>query len=30
MKKVMRNVVGAVGIDLRLLGMIGALVSYYG
>ncbi|OUS04255.1 sugar ABC transporter permease [Rhodobacterales bacterium 52_120_T64] len=26
MKKAMRNVVGAVGIDLRLLGMIGALV----
>lgn len=26
MKKIMRNVVGAVGIDLRLLGMIGALV----
>jgi len=26
MKKFMRNVVGAIGIDLRLLGMIGALV----
>ena len=26
MKKLMRNAVGAIGIDLRLLGMIGALV----